>query len=405
MAFTEFNLAIWSISASLLSHYILQNSTFHTWTYITIGYGAVCTIGLGLCYFPPSQPRKDGLTKMQHFKQLDFIGATLFISGLTLILFGLNSGGALFAWASAGVIVPLVLGVLSVIAAFFYDAHYATIPVLPWRLFKDFRGYSVLVAQMVLVGLVFVPTSILVSLQVLYLYSSDAVTIGLLTMPNAAAGLVGGILPIFIHKWKRITLQYVIANCVQLIACVLLTTTTSSIAWLVVCSFFVGGTFGWALIMAYTVASLNVPQKDLGVAVGLIGSFRSIGNALGSTIFLQIFNQISAKQIANRVTSAALANGLPASSLGALFEGVPLASVHVPAVVAFAKVEGITEEISAAVINALLDAYKFSFKVTYAAIVPVGVVGVVTAFYVRDSSKYLTGHVAVHLEKEAIGRR
>jgi len=42
---------------------------------------------------------------MQHFKQLDFIGATLFIGGLTLLLFGLNSGGALFVWASAGVIV------------------------------------------------------------------------------------------------------------------------------------------------------------------------------------------------------------------------------------------------------------------------------------------------------------
>jgi len=100
-----------------------------------------------------------------------------------------------------------------------------------------------------------------------------------------------------------------------------------------------------------------------------------------------------------------LGAGLPASSLGALFEGVPLAAVHVPTVVAFAKVEGITEDISAAVVKALLEAYKFSFKVTYAAIIPVAVVGVITAFYVRDASKYLTGHVAVHLEKEAVGRR
>jgi hypothetical protein len=50
-------------------------------------------VGTFLVYFPPSHPRPDGKTKWQEFKELDFVGAFLFVSGLAVFLYGLNSGG------------------------------------------------------------------------------------------------------------------------------------------------------------------------------------------------------------------------------------------------------------------------------------------------------------------------
>ena len=58
-----------------------------------MGYGAFSLVGTFFVYFPPSHPRPDGKTKWQEFKELDFIGTFLFVSGLAVFLYGLNSGG------------------------------------------------------------------------------------------------------------------------------------------------------------------------------------------------------------------------------------------------------------------------------------------------------------------------
>ena len=61
--------------------------------YIAIGYGAFSMIGTFFVYFPPAHPRLDGKTRLQEFKELDFVGAFFFVSGLAVFLYGLNSGG------------------------------------------------------------------------------------------------------------------------------------------------------------------------------------------------------------------------------------------------------------------------------------------------------------------------
>lgn len=152
--------------------------------YIAIGYGGFSFIGTLFVYFPPSHPRPDGLTRWQEFKQLDFTGAALYVSGLTVFLFGLNSGGNFYPWESAGTLVPLILGFIVFMGAFVYDFTVAKDPLFPWYLFRMFREFSSLLMLVFVAGMVFFAASALNAQTILYLYTPDLIKIGVYSIPS-----------------------------------------------------------------------------------------------------------------------------------------------------------------------------------------------------------------------------
>lgn len=88
--------------------------------------------------------------------------------------------------------------------------------------------------------------------------------------------------------------------------------------------------FGWITLNCYTTASLHVPQRDLGVAIGLIGTFRSLGGAVGSVIFTSIFTQVAAKSITTRVAETVAAANLPSNLTSGLVAATRLTILGVP---------------------------------------------------------------------------
>ena len=69
-----------------------------------MGYGGFSLVGTFFVYFPPSHPQPDGKTKWEEFKELDFIGTFLFVSGLVVFLYGLNSGGNTYPYVGASLV-------------------------------------------------------------------------------------------------------------------------------------------------------------------------------------------------------------------------------------------------------------------------------------------------------------
>src|SRR5579859_7237469 len=47
----------------------------------------------------------------------------------------------------------------------------------------------------------------------------------------------------------------------------------------------------------------------------------------------------------------------------------------------------------------------YAFRITYLVTIPFGVIVVLMSMFVRDPSRYFTKHIAVHLEKEVIGKK
>jgi MFS family permease len=184
LAWTELNLASWAVAGTLLADALLTHATWRIAFYLTIGYGGFSLIGTAFVYFPPSHPRPDGKTKLQEFQELDFIGAALFVSGLAVFLFGLNSGGNTYPWDAAGTLAPLILGFIVFLGSFVYDFIFPKDPLFPWYLFKKFREFSSLLALVFVAGMVFFAASALNAQTILYLYTPNPIQIGIYSLPS-----------------------------------------------------------------------------------------------------------------------------------------------------------------------------------------------------------------------------
>ncbi|KAF1965332.1 MFS general substrate transporter [Bimuria novae-zelandiae CBS 107.79] len=400
LAWTEFNLASWAVPSTILANAMISHATWRIMFYLCIGYGAFSFIGTALVYFPPSHPRPDGKTKWQEFKELDFIAAFLFTAGLVVFLYGLNSGGNTYPWSAAGTIAPLILGLLTFLSAFVYDAFIPADPLFPWYLFRNFRDFSALIVLVFVAGMVFFAASALNAQTILYLYTPDPIKIGLYSLPSGMGQLIGGCLvPALIHYIRHVHYQLTFAVFMQTLFFGLAALITpTNIDWLMACQFLAMFPFGWITLNCYTTASLNVPQRDLGVAIGLIGTFRSVGGSIGSVIFSSIFAQTAKKELPKRIAATAAANGVASSSVVGLIEAVGLGILGVPGQAG--AVSGVSVGVFEDCVRAARFAYAYAFRITWLASIPFGVVALLAAVAVRDPSKYFTNHVEVHLEKK-----
>ena len=175
--------------------------------------------------------------------------------------------------------------------------------------------------------------------------------------------------------------------------------TPTNINWLMAVQFLAMFPFGWITLNCYTTASLNVPQRDLGIAIGLIGTFRSVGGSIGSVIFSSIFDQTSAKEVGERIVGTATGAGIRSDAvIQELIEAVQLTLVGVPGQEATLK--DVPAEVFQASVRAARYAYAYGFRVTWLVSIPFGVVAILAAVAVKDPSRYFTNHVEVKLEKK-----
>lgn len=178
--------------------------------------------------------------------------------------------------------------------------------------------------------------------------------------------------------------------------------TPTNINWLMAVQFLAMLPFGWITLNCYTTASLNVPQRDLGVAIGLIGTFRSLGGSIGSVIFSSIFDQTAAKQIASRITDIAIAAGVSPATIPGLIASVKLTLLGIPGEAA--KFPNVPTAVFNNCVTAARYGYAYGFRITWLASIAFGVVAIVCAICVRDPSKYFTNHVEIHLSKKIGGK-
>ncbi|KAI0087353.1 MFS general substrate transporter [Irpex rosettiformis] len=69
--------------------------------------------------------------------RIDYVGSLLTISSSILILLGLNWGGTTYPWASAPVLVTLILGAAILALFIFWEAKFALLPIVPVHIFKN----------------------------------------------------------------------------------------------------------------------------------------------------------------------------------------------------------------------------------------------------------------------------
>lgn len=404
---TEFMMNIpWNCIGVLLANELFLHASWRWCYYIAIIYSVVVIAGTTVFYFPPSHPRHDyDKSRWQEFKELDFIGLGLFAAGLTIFLVGLTYLG-LSSYSKALVGTTITIGAIVFAGSFIYDFTIPKNPIFPFHLFAMVSEFTVHLIILFIAGMIWQAITTLAPQGTLYMFTNNPVRIGVIQMPSNMSGILGGwILPSLVHKIKYVRYQIILALVIQtaFTACYAAVIPTNKYAWMVLQLF--GQTcFTWVTSLAYVASGLFVPQEELGVSAGLIGTFRSAGGSVGNAIFSTILNSIINKKLAPNIASAALSHGFSASNLTELIPAVIENAVGVP--FAFAKIPGATVDVIAATSQAFKDTYADAFRMVFLSTIPFGIIGLVAAWFVKDPSHLLNNHIAIHQEKEVLsGKR
>lgn len=158
--------------------------------------------------------------------------------------------------------------------------------------------------------------------------------------------------------------------------------------------------FTWVTTLAYVASGLFVPNEELGVSAGLLGTFRSAGGSVGNAIFSTILTSNINKKLGGNLAAAAIGAGYSPANLEALIPAVIQNAVGVPG--AFASVPGVTDAVVAATGTAFKETYAAAFRLVFYATIPFSVLALIVAFWVKDASHLLTNHVAVKQEREVL---
>ena len=407
LAWVEFALYLpWGALAVLLGNLLVKHASWRWCYYIAIIYATISLVGTSVLYFPPSSPQHDQKrTKWEMFKELDFIGLLLYTSGLTVMLIGFAwAGNQSHPWKSASVLAPVVIGAVTLSCSFVYDWLICDQEkaFFPSQLFRQYREFTVSLVVVFVAGLIFYAMSSLVPQASFYIFSNDGIQIGILSLPNGLGQLIGStVMPALLHKTKSPKMHIVAGVFIQTFFTGLYVYALPSHkgAWMAFQAFG-QGCFSWITVSTLVNASLHVRQSDLGLAVGIIGTFRSAGGSIGDAVFTTILHGVVKNQLGPRITHAAEAQGYDPENLKALTSavieygsGVPNALVGVP---------GVTGAVEAATSQAFHEAYAYAFQRVFYSTIPFGIIALIATLFIADAGKYMTNHTSVHLKKEVL---
>ncbi|KIW86772.1 uncharacterized protein Z519_12558 [Cladophialophora bantiana CBS 173.52] len=399
MATTEINLTVLGTFGPLMGRGLTQNATWR-WLFI-LGdiVGLIAVVGTVIFYHPPRRIFQDR-TKRQVLYELDYVGIFLYTAGVTVFLLGLGWPGTRYEWQSAAVIVPLTIGGVLFLCTFAWDfSGRAARPLFPYRLFRRFKEFTSLIIIMFSSGLAHIALTTFMPQQIAYVFTSNQVTAGWYNVPTGIGALIGGgILGALVPQIKHIPLQLLAANAIQALGCGLLVVATPHrIAGGLIIQGIANIPFPWVMVIGYSTVGLHVPQRDIGLAYGLLGAVRYLGGAMGSTIFNTVLNDRVLKSVPKRVVEAVVPLGFPVADVSLLIAAVSSRQSSAMA--------GFPAEMVAAATEAMRWGYSDAFRYVWYSSIPFFVMACVVSVFVLDPSPYFTNHTAVETGDGGVASR
>ncbi|KAM0342544.1 hypothetical protein ACHAPU_009394 [Fusarium lateritium] len=359
-------------------------ASYTSWRWI--GWVNLPILGVGtplLVFFLRLRPVTLDASLMSNVERLDWIGMGLVVSGITIFVLPLSWAGSLFPWASWQTLLPMLLGVLFIMAFIFYESKPAA-PIMPYRLFHC------ITANMTLLG-GFMHGAILVSLlQYLPLvyqsvYLETPIDSAVLLLPTSITSVVVAVfsmmmVPVFGGYTWLLRLSWVfLALGTGIMA---LFTVDSSTATLL------GLPIIWGVgvaLLRLNILPIQASVKDVadtGVAIGQFSTIRMFGGLFGLTVASAIFNTV----FSNAIKSTLIR-----------LEG-PLAPLEDASnAIAFIKTLG-SLDISQQTLNQVQDAYLASFRVIFYTMTGLGCIGLLTSMFLKEIDLKGQGRGNQHFE-------
>ena len=245
---------------------------------------------------------------------IDYLGATLLVGGVSLLLVWVSLAGNQFAWGSTTSIALVVAGLVVVAAALYVEAKVAREPVVPLRLFRD-RTTSLATAASVLIGVAMFGSTVYLSQYFQLARGMSPTEAGLMSIAMVGGLLVSSITTGRIISntgyWKR----YLVGGMVfVIIGLGLLSTIDEQTPLVVVGGFMALLGLGLGATMQNLVLAVqnNTAQADMGAASSVVAFFRSMGGSIG----VSALGAALSHKVSDTVTSGLAQMGVDAGASG-----------------------------------------------------------------------------------------
>lgn len=130
--------SIGSIIGPVMGGSLVEHASWRWCFYIQFPF---CILGLGaaLLFVREDNSRSSSsmhrLPFVQKIRQMDWVGAILFVGGVTGLLIGISWGGTQHPWKSVATVAPIVMGVLSLVSFAVWQVYVTPNSLLPISLF------------------------------------------------------------------------------------------------------------------------------------------------------------------------------------------------------------------------------------------------------------------------------
>ncbi|KAF5005989.1 hypothetical protein FDECE_7615 [Fusarium decemcellulare] len=313
-------------------------------------------------------------------RRLDWWGMLLFTTGTTLSALPLSWANDLFPWSSWQTLVPLIVGVLVLIAFGFYEAKPVE-PIIPHRIFANWT-FGIALISGFLNGMIMYSLTLYIPLFFQAVFLKPPLQAALAALPLAVVTLgFCFIASIIMEKTRRYRLQNLMGWILTTVFLGLWSRVGKDTSQAASYTFqsFLG--MGVGTVFTTTTVQLQASVElvdDMGLAAGLLVFFRLFGALLGQTVGAAIFSSVFQDSLAGFGPLPKSLRVLEDSSEAIGFIHA-LASLDLPP----------------EVMDKLIDVYQSPFQTIWIVMAGFSCVGVVASLFTKDFS----------LEREDVGRQ
>jgi len=230
--------------------------------------------------------------------RIDYLGATLLVAGVSILLVWVSLAGNQFDWGSLQTALMVPGGLLVLAAAIRVETRYAEDPVIPMRLFRD-RTTALATAASVLVGVSMFGATVYLSQYFQSARGMSPTEAGLMSVAMVGGLLVSSIVTGRIISETGLWKRYLVGGMVLVVVGMGLLGTidaSTSLVWVGVFMAVLGLGLGATMQNLVLAVQNNTAQADMGAASSVVAFFRSIGGSVGvSVLGALLAHQVSAK--------------------------------------------------------------------------------------------------------------
>ncbi len=240
--------------------------------------------------------------------QIDYLGATLIVGGVSILLVWVSLAGQQFGWVSATSAAMVAVGLAVIAAALYVEAKVAAEPIIPLRLFKD-RTTTLATVASVLIGFAMFGATVYLSEYFQNARGMSPTEAGLMSVSMVGGLLVSSIVTGRIISdtglWKR----YLVGGmALVVVGITLLGTIDATTPLIEVGAFMALLGLGLGATMQNLVLAVqnNTAQSDMGAASSVVSFFRSMGGSIG----VSALGALLSHQVTQKVTDGLAALGI-----------------------------------------------------------------------------------------------